>query len=467
MPRKNIKNVSAVCNIVNKIPLNTKESVVPKLENEQIDMSKKNAIDLSKFKFEKKPHVKIEFEEDSPTKQESKGLWEPSNWKDFLVNLRIMRSNNDAPVDSMGCHMSMDESAPPEVIRYQSLISLMLSSQTKDQVTFAAMERLKAKGLTVDNVLSMSDEELGQLIYPVGFWKTKIKYIKKTTQTLKDQYNGDIPDSVEKLCKLTGVGPKMAHICMKVAWNKVTGIGVDTHVHRISNRIGWVKKPTTTPEDTRKSLQSWLPFELWSEVNHLMVGFGQTICLPIGPMCHECLNRDICPSSDQGRKSPKKSPKKLEKNESENIESNKSSNKKSPGYKKLLNIENVNGSSGLPIKSPHKKCHSIKEEIKIEPLDDNAILSKDLFCPESPKSVIDIKDVPEQNKKNTRVIKKEIGSSDVNLKQELESKQIDIDERSKSNLKRKSPRIAKQNVVSKNKNVTNTSLKKKKCSKND
>lgn len=88
---------------------------------------------------------------------------------------------------------------------------------------------------------------------------------------------------------------------------------MDTHVHRISNRIGWVKKPTATPEDTRKALESWLPFELWSEVNHLMVGFGQTICLPIGPNCHECLNRDICPSSGEGKKSPKKSPMKSKK----------------------------------------------------------------------------------------------------------------------------------------------------------
>ncbi|CAH0397709.1 unnamed protein product [Chilo suppressalis] len=270
---------------------------------------------LNEFKFQKKPHITIEYEKNSCDKEdqeERKGLWEPQNWKDFLVNLKIMRSNNDAPVDTMGCHKAMDENAPPEVMRYQSLIALMLSSQTKDQVTFAAMERLRAKGLTVDNVLAMSDEELGQLIYPVGFWKTKVKYIKKTTQTLKDQYKGDIPDSADKLCKLTGVGPKMAHICMQVAWNKVTGIGVDTHVHRISNRIGWVRKPTATPEDTRKALQTWLPFELWSEVNHLMVGFGQTICLPINPICNECLNRDICPSSGQGRKSPKKSPIKTE-----------------------------------------------------------------------------------------------------------------------------------------------------------
>ena len=84
-------------------------------------------------------------------------------------------------------------------------------------------------------------------------------YIKQATQICKDKYNGDIPDSLDGLLALPGVGPKMAHICMHAAWHKMTGIGVDTHVHRISNRLGWVKKPTKTPEDTRKALESWLP----------------------------------------------------------------------------------------------------------------------------------------------------------------------------------------------------------------
>ncbi|KAL4710288.1 hypothetical protein ACJJTC_011542 [Scirpophaga incertulas] len=295
---------------------------------------------LNKYKFQKRSHITIEFEHDSPIK-ESKGLWEPPKWKDFLLNLKIMRSNNDAPVDTMGCHMTIDENALPEVMRYQTLIALMLSSQTKDQVTFAAMERLRARGLTVDNILNISDEELGKLIYPVGFWKTKVKYIKKTTQTLKDIYKGDIPDSVEKLCQLSGVGPKMAHICMKVAWNKVTGIGVDTHVHRISNRIGWVKETTGTPEDTRKSLQNWLPFELWSEVNHLMVGFGQTICLPINPMCHECLNNDICPSSEKGQKSQKISLKHKSNTMNSLDENNKDMNQTSSKKKIKKEIDNT------------------------------------------------------------------------------------------------------------------------------
>ncbi|KOB72130.1 Endonuclease III-like protein 1, partial [Operophtera brumata] len=348
---------------------------------------------LSKFKYDKKPHLKIEFENDSSVKEEVKGLWEPPNWQEFLVNLRTMRANNDAPVDSMGCHMSMDANASPQVFRYQSLVSLMLSSQTKDQVTFAAMQRLRARGLTVDSVLQLSDDELGKLIYPVGFWKTKVKYIKKTTQTLKDQYNGDIPDSAEKLCKLTGVGPKMAHICMKVAWNKVTG-------------IGWVKKPTTTPEDTRKSLESWIPFYLWSEVNHLMVGFGQTICLPIGPTCHECLNRDICPSSGLGRKF-KKSPKKSDAN--------------SPSKQKIkledmedeindfdVKYTNIIKGTFKPEKSPRKRKVTPKQTIKdeknidIDPdIDDFIENSATLQVLTVAKNVTKRKSAPKKTKSNT------------------------------------------------------------------
>lgn len=93
-----------------------------------------------------------------------------------------------------------------------------------------------------------------------------------------------------------GVGPKMAHILMRVAWNIVTGIGVDTHVHRIANRLKWTKKETKTPEETRIALESWLPFELWWEVNELLVGFGQSTCKPVHPLCSECINYDICPS---------------------------------------------------------------------------------------------------------------------------------------------------------------------------
>lgn len=93
----------------------------------------------------------------------------------------------------------------------------------------------------------------------------------------------------------------MAHILMRVAWGVVTGIGVDTHVHRIANRLKWVKTETKTPEDTRIALESWAPFGLWWEINELLVGFGQNTCKPVHPLCGQCLNCDICPSSQAKR----------------------------------------------------------------------------------------------------------------------------------------------------------------------
>ncbi|XP_014668158.1 PREDICTED: endonuclease III-like protein 1 [Priapulus caudatus] len=228
-------------------------------------------------------------------KHEKCKQWHPANWQQQLANMREMRKNRDAPVDSMGAEALPDKFAPPEVFRYQVLVSLMLSSQTKDGVTAAAMRRLKVHGLTIDNIIQTPDKRLGELIYPVGFWKKKIMYIKDTAMVLKEEYNTDIPSSVEQLCKLPGVGPKMAYLVMHIAWGQTVGIGVDTHVHRISNRLGWVSKPTTRPEATRKALEDWLPREMWDDVNLLMVGFGQQTCCPVNPKCATCLNRDICP----------------------------------------------------------------------------------------------------------------------------------------------------------------------------
>ncbi|XP_047569940.1 endonuclease III-like protein 1 isoform X3 [Lutra lutra] len=250
--------------------------------------------------------------------------WEPPDWQQQLVNIRTMRSGKDAPVDQLGAEHCYDPSAPPKVRRYQVLLSLMLSSQTKDQVTAGAMQRLRARGLTVDSVLQTDDSTLGALIYPVGFWRSKVKFIKQTSAILQQRYGGDIPSSVAELVALPGVGPKMAHLAMAVAWGAVSGIGfgagktrapglglastpceepvlspaaVDTHVHRIANRLGWTKTATKSPEKTRAALEAWLPRELWSEINGLLVGFGQQTCLPVHPRCQACLNRSLCPAA--------------------------------------------------------------------------------------------------------------------------------------------------------------------------
>lgn len=235
----------------------------------------------------------------------------PPNWLDVIENIRSVRKQYAAPVDTMGCDQIHSKNERTIDQRFHVLVSLMLSSQTKDPITWSAVQKLKQHGLgNIDGLLASSEKEIEDLIHPVGFYRRKAIYLKKVAQILKDKYNGDIPNTVEDLCSLPGVGPKMAHLCMNEAWKIVTGIGVDTHVHRIAARLGWVpSKGIKTPEDTRKALESWLPKEYWSEINHLLVGFGQTICTPVGPKCDKCHNQDLCPylRSNGGKSSQQKS----------------------------------------------------------------------------------------------------------------------------------------------------------------
>lgn len=296
------------------------ESVDMQIKSETVEGNVSSSKDDDRIKVEnveeaqkgrsqrkKRTPVKIKYE-DSQKKEKNtssenvnvdmdtgKSKWMPTNWEKTLEYVKEMRKHKTAPVDEMGCHKCADPNASDRVFRYQSLIALMLSSQTKDQVTHAATQRLNAYGCTPETIVATPDDVLGKLIYPVGFWKKKVDYIKKCTQILIDKHGGDIPRTVKGLCELPGVGPKMAHICMQIAWGEVSGIGVDTHVHRICNRLEWVRKPTKTPEETRMELEDWLPKDIWKEVNHLLVGFGQEICLPRFPKCKECLNRGICP----------------------------------------------------------------------------------------------------------------------------------------------------------------------------
>ncbi|XP_013782865.1 endonuclease III-like protein 1 [Limulus polyphemus] len=295
----------------------TKKKMLSKLSTQETKEVKNPVMyDIDKQYRRKRQHLSIEYSlqniggntskdvgekekkimlKSDPKSKETITSWEPLFWKDVLKNIKEMRKVKNAPVDTMGAEKCTDLDSPPEVSHFHTLVSLMLSSQTKDEVTHAAMKKLWAHGLTIDNVLKTSDDELGRLIYPVGFWRKKVEYLKKTAQILKDQFSGDIPPSVEELCKLPGVGPKMAYLAMAIAWKQTVGIAVDTHVHRIANRIGWVKKTTKNPEDTRKALESWLPREYWEEINLLLVGFGQTVCLPVGPKCSSCLNVKVCP----------------------------------------------------------------------------------------------------------------------------------------------------------------------------
>ncbi|XP_074320039.1 endonuclease III homolog 1, chloroplastic isoform X1 [Silene latifolia] len=236
----------------------------------------------------------------------------PGNWEKVLEGIRKMRSSENAPVDSMGCERA-GSSLPPKERRYSVLVGGLLSSQTKDHVTHGAVQRLLENGLLDPHSIQKADEEtIKTLIYPVGFYTRKANNLKKIAEICLTKYDGDIPSTLVELQQLPGVGPKIAHLVMNYGWNNVQGICVDTHVHRISNRLGWVSRPgtnqkTTSPEETRVALERWLPKEEWDPINPLLVGFGQTICTPLRPRCDSCKINNLCPSAFKESSSPSKS----------------------------------------------------------------------------------------------------------------------------------------------------------------
>ncbi|THU46180.1 hypothetical protein C4D60_Mb09t02230 [Musa balbisiana] len=242
----------------------------------------------------------------------------PANWEAVFDGIRKMRLAEDAPVDTMGCEKA-GLSLPPKERRFAVLVSSLLSSQTKDAVTNGAIKRLSDKGLLDADAIVKSDEAtIAGVIYPVGFYSRKAHYLKKVAEICLEKYQGDIPNSLNELLALPGVGPKMAHLVMNVGWNNVQGICVDTHVHRICNRLGWVSRPgtrqkTSTPEETRVSLETWLPKDLWDPINPLLVGFGQTVCTPLRPQCGSCGINQLCPSAFKESASPNSKAKRSQK----------------------------------------------------------------------------------------------------------------------------------------------------------
>lgn len=199
----------------------------------------------------------------------------PFGWEDIYSLVKELRSDRSAPVDTDGGEALPEKHLGEVVHRYQVLMALMLSSQTKDAVVGETMRSLQKHGLTVENIHKTDSELLNKLIGKVGFHNNKTKYIKQATEIIITQYNGDIPSTADELMTLPGVGPKMAYIVESVAFGTVTGIGVDTHMHRIFNQLAWVD--SKNPEGTREQLEGWLPRDKWDEVNVLWVGFGQEV----------------------------------------------------------------------------------------------------------------------------------------------------------------------------------------------
>lgn len=175
---------------------------------------------------------------------------------------------------------------------FRVLISTILSSRTKDEVTGEATRRLFAVASTPQEMLRLSEKKIARLIYPVGFYNIKARRIRTVCKILIEKYKGEVPSEMSELLKLPGVGRKTANLVLTLGFRK-PGICVDTHVHRISNRWGIFR--TKTPAETEQALRRVLPKRHWIEINSLMVAFGQNICTPISPRCSQCGLQKFCP----------------------------------------------------------------------------------------------------------------------------------------------------------------------------
>lgn len=200
--------------------------------------------------------------------------------KDISKVLQILRKESkkwDVPIVTLTSVSSKDP--------FKVLISTILSLRTKDETTAEASHRLFKKADTPEKIGKLSEKELQKLIYPVGFYRVKSKNILKVCKELIEGYDSQVPDSIEELLKFDGVGRKTANLVVSLGFAK-PAICVDIHVHRISNRLGYIK--TKDPHETEMKLRVKLPQKYWIEYNSILVAFGQKICRPISPFCSEC-----------------------------------------------------------------------------------------------------------------------------------------------------------------------------------
>ena len=174
----------------------------------------------------------------------------------------------------------------------------MISLRTKDDVTLAASRRLFAAGSTPEEIACLGNERIAQLIYPAGFYRTKADNIVRVCRLIRTNHAGEVPQTLEELVALPGVGRKTANLVLSLGFG-IDAICVDTHVHRISNRLGWVR--TRTPEQTEFALMEILPRAHWIEINELLVAYGQSICVPVSPHCTRCGLSGQCPKTGVDR----------------------------------------------------------------------------------------------------------------------------------------------------------------------
>jgi len=176
---------------------------------------------------------------------------------------------------------------------FQVLIATLLSAQTKDAVTHAASTRLFRVARTPRTMAKLQVKQIERLIYPVSFYRTKAVHVQRTCEQILSRYGGVVPKTMEELLTLPGVGRKTANLVLILAHSSQDNICVDTHVHRISNRLGWVS--TRTPDETEQALYAVARRQWWPLINLYLVTWGQNVCRPVYPLCGSCVLFDLCP----------------------------------------------------------------------------------------------------------------------------------------------------------------------------
>jgi endonuclease-3 len=175
---------------------------------------------------------------------------------------------------------------------FQILISALLSARTQDATTLAASTRLFAKASTPQAVAKLRVKQIEKLIYPVSFYRNKAVFVRDAAKMIVEKFGGRVPSTIEALMTLPGVGRKTANLVMILAFKSAENICVDIHVHRIANRLGWVR--TRTPEETEQALYKTLDRQWWPIVNLYLVTWGQNLCRPVYPRCGDCAIVKVC-----------------------------------------------------------------------------------------------------------------------------------------------------------------------------
>jgi endonuclease-3 len=198
---------------------------------------------------------------------------------------RAIRGMNELAVEKISTASRKDP--------FRVLVATMLSAQTKDAVTDAASTRLFGVADTPRTLLALSARRIEQLIYPVSFYRNKARHLRETCRQLLERFGGRVPARMEELLTLPGVGRKTANLVLILSHASLDNICVDTHVHRIANRLGWVR--TKTPDQTEHALYRVVPRRYWPKVNLFLVTWGQNVCRPVYPRCAVCVVSPDCP----------------------------------------------------------------------------------------------------------------------------------------------------------------------------